>query len=921
MHSGRGKYGAIIVGVVAAFAGGCARHAPLEAYATGEMHVVTGDSAAPGDRIVFDPADGSIRLFAAANASTAFQLVADADTHGAHGVVVSVSDLTGPDGAALPRDALTVYRALPVRVTDYPAWFLLRSTDAPAPRDYYDVLVPADSGRTWNVEPDGRFVAWVDVQVPRDAEPGRYRGIVTLSARDRRPRRFELELEVYDFVLPEARVPVAIGGFDHRDVFRRLVHRDGGAYVPVRLNRRDEKVREGLLAIRELMTLARRHRLDLFEKTISPVLKRDRMGDVRLDWDDYDAIVVPYISGSAFDDGEPVAFWPVPLHADRPEPRYYGGYESPRYRDVIAEVAEAIAAHLSGDDATGRWIYWPWRGDDDELARRRQETLVRAARPGLENVPVLSTLPTDGGSPAVDAAAEADMLAPPGEHFAPPTGDGSAEAWFSPGRPPYAPSLHVAAPPGDARALPWVTMRYNAGGLLIPEALNWDDPNSPVGLFHPGPAYGAEGILPSARLKRLRRGLEDATMCDLLRQRGREGIADAIANTLIRHAGTDAAGEHFIDARLDGWPEDAATWQEAGRLLADEVRLAVHADATGDRDLLRQRVAWRLLMERTRGVRLERVSSAVRRTGQWQLTAEMELDLSNPLSTPVTVSVEDLELPDGWMLAEGARTSLELDAGRRGTLRLTLVGDRVPVTPDGKLPVEMTLRTPGAARRLRTGINLLVVTESRRRPEIDGRLDDWPLGLGNVAGDFRLIGRRGRLNNGSPVRATIAVVLRHSQMLYVAFRCEEPDSDAMVVHHDNLLRHSAAMPFGEDLVEIVLDPGRTAQSPGNLYHIVVKPSGVVRTGRGPTGADSPGDTEPWSADVTAAVGRYDDCWMVELSVPLSAFGEDADAELWGVNFARFASAGSEASSWTGEPRCFYVPHALGTMLMRDRTQE
>ncbi|MGC9454830.1 MAG: hypothetical protein ACP5HU_08180 [Phycisphaerae bacterium] len=925
MCSGPAKSGFLIATWLVAAAAGCARYAPPDTWAAGEMYAVTGESARPHDRGVFDPARGAINISAAANATAAFQLVADADSHGARNVRVSVSELSGDDGSKLSAEDVDTYRVLPVRVTDYPAWFLLRSADPPAPRDYYDVLVPDGSdaaGEPWDVAPGERFVAWVDIRVPRDTPPGLYRGTVTLSAANRMSKQFQLELEVHDFVLPDSRVLPAVGGFDHRDVFRRLGDEDQRNYVPPRLDRRDEDVREGLTAVRELMRLARRHRLDLFERTMHPVLKRDSRGAARLDWDDYDAIVTPYLDGSAFEDGEPVPFWPVPLHAGWPDAGNYGGAGSDQHLDVVAELAQRIAEHLRPEETSEqRWIYWPVR-ETSQPAHHLEQEMARAAE-ALGGLSLLSTLPPETlGS---RSARPAEMAAPPGEFFDPDLGGqartgGLGGVWLTPGVPPYAPSLHVAAPAADVRAMAWVAMRYGAEGLLIPDVLGWSEGDSSCRLFYPGPAYGAEGPLPSARLKRLRRGLEDAAACDLLRQRGREGVARAVANTLIRHAGVEAADHYYMDARLDGWPEDAGTWHRAGRLLAQEVRVALNGREVSERDFLRQRVSWRLLMDRTRSVRLERVSSNVRpaQDGRWR--AEMLLDFSNPLAWPVEITVGNIRTPQGWTLADDSENSLELDTNQRGTLRVAMVGEGVAATPDGKLPVELTLDMPGEPRELRTAVPLLIVPTVRRPPRIDGSLRDWPLAQGNAAAGFRLIGRRGLSGDGLATQTTLAMVTRDAENLYFAFRCAEADIEEMLVYPDNRLRHQQAIPFGEDLVEVTLDPAFKASGPEDLYHMAVKANGVVHSARGAPG-DPLHSQRPWAAGATAAVDTFDNHWVVELAVPLSAFGEDGDATFWGVNFSRFASRKAEASSWTGDRRCFYLPRVLGTMFMGRSEQD
>ncbi len=912
MLTGRAKHGISAFVLMAAMAGGCAEHPPLDGWAASEMSTVTGESRPSADRIEYDPHDRSLRLFAAANGTAAFQLVADADELGARNVRVVCSDLTGPDGEELSADAFTVYRMLPIRVSEYPGWFLRRSPARPQPRDYYDVLVPAGDNR-WSIDPHSRFAAWVDVHIPRDAEPGLYSGTVTLSASEREDWQLHLELEVYDFVLPDARALPAVGGFDHRDVFEATVRRDGAPYVPRRLNRQDESVREGLVAIRELMQLSRDHRLDLFDRRIRPVLGRELDGTAKLDWDDYDAIVSPYVTGSAFDDGEPVAFWPVPLHTGWPEPAHYDGPDDPQYIRTVREIAEDITSHLAESDADARWVLWPVRDDPTPDDPPGFAELLKGARPAMDQIPILSTLPP--GLPEE----KADLIAPPGEWFAPDDDDEDdagelAGWWLSPGEPTHVPALHAAAPAGDPRALVWVAMRYGAKGLFLPEILDWSaDPAiaSDSRLFYPGMAYGAEGILPSAQLKRLRRGLEDAAMCDLLRQRARGGIARGLANTLVRHAGRHSAGEHHLEARLHGWAQDPQTWRRASRLLAEEVRTAVHGASIDDSDLARQRVAWRLLTEQARAVTVERIASRVSPGSEAPLRAEMELELHNPLARPVSVYLEEMELPDGWSPAD-AEDKLDLDSGESGRLRLEMLGDSAHPGRSGKLPVGLTLNLPDDNRHVRTALPLLFVETARRSPDIDGRLDDWPLGTSNVAGDFRLIGRRGQIDDGLAERQTMALVLSDSRKLYFAFVCQEPNPEGMVARPDNLIRYDSSLPVGEDLVEVVLDPGRNAEGPEDLYHIVVKSNGVVL---GRRGVPASGEQRPWAADITASVGTYDQRWMVELAVPLSAFGENADRDIWGVNFTRFATQGGEASSWTGDPRCFYMPGTLGTMFM------
>jgi hypothetical protein len=54
-------------------------------------------------------------------------------------------------------------------------------------------------------------------------------------------------------------------------------------------------------------------------------------------------------------------------------------------------------------------------------------------------------------------------------------------------------------------------------------------------------------------------------------------------------------------------------------------------------------------------------------------------------------------------------------------------------------------------------------------------------------------------------------------------------------------------------------------------------------------------------------------WVIEMSIPRSAFGADGNSEMWGLNVARFRPASREASNWAECKRYYYSPLNLGTL--------
>jgi len=186
---------------------------------------------------------------------------------------------------------------------------------------------------------------------------------------------------------------------------------------------------------------------------------------------------------------------------------------------------------------------------------------------------------------------------------------------------------------------------------------------------------------------------------------------------------------------------------------------------------------------------------------------------------------------------------------------------------------------------------------------------------GNSCAKFKLIGRRGRRGDGLAKRQTMAFVLRDAGNLYVAFRCTEPNPKAMVVKPNNIVHYEQLMACGEDLVELILDPGADAVGPQDLYHIVVKPNGVLLAERGVRSRPPLGKSAPWPVEIQVAVARHADLWVVEMAIPLSSIPEAEVKRFWGINFTRFATQGCEASSWSEAPRYFYDPRNLGTMFL------
>lgn len=875
-------------------------------------------------------------LFAAANEVVSFQVVIDAP-EGVSGLSFAASDLTGqigPHKISIPAAQVRTYRMLPVKVTQYPAWYLRLTGDDARACTYYDALLDTSSrpgGQPFDL--GARSVFWVDVSVPGEALAGKYQGKLVIQSRSHRLHEIPLKLDVYDFQLPNARTTPAVGGFDHKMLFRTLIVRNGEGFEPSRMDRSNASVMEGLTAMRQLMVLSHQHRLDLFEKTMRPQLRYDAGGKVVLDWEDYENIVRPYLSGSAFDDRVGCPAWPAPFCEDWPDAEQMGGIGSETYKSAAFEMLTDSKRFFQSLKASDQAFLWPCRDDVTQTGLDRHLQIAKAIRAVDSQTPILSQMPL---LPPVQAGLKldpqmgqfVDILATPGQWFTAAAGSKLRQPshplqgqLLAPGVPPFLPGLSMVSSPSDIRALAWFADKYGCSGLFLPEVLNWDGDvfNSPAGsetrLFYPGRQFGLEQVLPSARLKRLRRGLQDMSYLWILRQRQHGAIADDVSASLVRYGGIQASGDNYLDARLDGWVQDAATWEIARRLLAEEIQAAIHPHYSTSSTLLAQRVAWREFEERTRQVRVEQERASVRRDeGRGEFVASVTLDLYNELPQDATVEATLEELPSGWRMDAPVKLP-KLAKHSRATLTLTARGPDWPAAEGGKLPLRVAMNCAGRQSRLVVPAALLLSRTTPKAPRIDGSLDDWAVRAGNAAASFRVLGKRGRTGQGQANRATTAFVMHDQQNLYIAIRCEEPSLGDIFADSSNIVRYQQLMACGEDLVELILDPGCQAKTSDDLYHIVVKSNGIIVTEKG-VGSDPPlGKPQAWPASVKAAVTKGDKAWIVELAIPLTSLGKAAQQPLWGVNFTRFATIDNEASGWSGFGRHFYDPRNLGSILL------
>jgi hypothetical protein len=920
---------------------------PIEPWAAAEMTRLTDQTPARLDHRILATDNRTIALTGGAGETLAVQVILDTADEPVTGLTIAATPLSNDAGQSVP---VRLYRQLPIPVERFPPWYLRLVPDRPSPAGFYDPLVPLAEGETFDLPAKGRLALWVDLPLPRGITPSLCRGQIALRDATGRTRSVPIEATVMPYALSTARPLPCLGGFDHHQIFTTLIRRSGMVYDPKYLDLDAPEVRQAVKHIGQLIRLGRSHHVELFDKALRPKIFRDLHGRIKLNWTVFDAIAGPFLTGEAFANRQPLAAWPLPVSADWPEPANYGGIEADTYFDTARLLVERCAAHFAQAGWSQQVFAWPYRDEVSADGYLEFLQLAGMVRAGSSTLPVLSPLPPNPPAQSSfdppDHFADAyDILAPPGRWFDPPARPNAPKAvpssrpadkalagvWLRPNDPPWTPSLALPATPADLRATPWLADSLHCSAVFIDDVLAW--PIAPANqadarLFYPGTiANKPDTILPSARLKRLRRGMEDLQLLNILRQQNRSSLARTILHSMVRYAGRDAVGDHYLDPRITGWVQTPAVWQDATALLQHEVAAAIARRQPTQAEQIASRVRWKNFTRDTTGLTPERVQTTVR-AGElpWpdvedsglvrSIRATIRIDLFSKYLTPVEATITPAALPPGWKAVLAEHIIPRLGPGQTRQARLVIEGVNVPPLPDGKLPAAVRVRTDaGQDETIRTDIAFLVAAPTAEPLAIDGSLADWPLRPNNTAGAFRLLGRLGQTPAGLADRQSRAFVLQDEKFLYFALQCFEPTLDKLQARTTNRPQYQQLLPVGEDLVEILLDPGADATSPGELIHIAIKANGVIVQERGIRTDPPIGPAEPTSLDITAAIGREDNAWIVEMKIPRASFGADGARPFWGVNFTRVSPQDNQASSWSGATRNFYDPRSLGTMFV------
>jgi hypothetical protein len=882
---------------------------------------------------IFSAARRRLHLVAAVNETISFQVGLRASSWPSAAVDVRLEALRGAGADEIPAKAIEILRQRAVTITEFDSWYPAHTQHATTPLEVFDHLVPWDAPRGGGpIRPsrDASEFAWVDIHVPPTTPPGSYRGRLTVASGGGAATLVaDVFMEVVPVALPSEPTLTIVAPVDPRGVLREQLGWSLDSAAATRILASEPTHQSAVAVVDAIMDMLHRHRLNPILQAGFPKFRASGPSTVEIDWTDYDALVSRWIDGSAYGDRVRSAVWLLPVSHEYPELNRNGGLRS-------AEYARILGAYLRECERHFRELGWADRAisrilPPDRLTaefvdgNRRLNEIFRAAEiqtPLVVHLPATSLASLGWrGAPAIEINSPG-VWAPPAAWFEPRAMSQQRSlgqrVFFVPGAPPFSPSLSPAAPAADALSLAWQAYRYECDGIWIEHALpalnRPPDRADSDSLLASGKPYGLP-IVATTRLKRLQRSQQDYELLRLLQQTGKPFLAERTAQQVVRWGFTDACLENILAVRPAGWSIDGTLNGVARGLMRQEM---LHEFAAGEpTDRVRADLAGRWGRIMRDAARIEPAARGVRlESHDDRLRTSVFATLTNTTDQPVAGRWILRELPPGWSTEESPAIRVSPNAAVRRELELDVTG--LSYNADGALAIPLEFDT-GAGDPHRTFARLAVTScpQVGDAPRIDGDLSDWIISVNNTAGDFRLVRGRGADGSDLPGLPTRAYFCWDREMLYVGVSCALSAGEQPSWSSDNRIQVDGAIPWGEDLVEVLLHPADTPAGTGaDLYTLQIKPSGLLVARHGAATYPPVNESVPWRTDARVAVKVGRRAWTVELAIPLDSLGESAARNrLWGVNITRLDSRRGDYSSWSGAKGHCYLPELLGNLIL------
>jgi hypothetical protein len=896
---------------------------------------------------------GAIDLSAAKNEWVSFSLAIQApdgeSSLASHTLRIVPPTTAGATPTALPAGVFSAWQILAMPVDLNRASYVrhtgFTSDAATQPRALYPLKIkdgaidlrqlvgPSASG--------GAAQIWVDLHVPTTAAPGKYAARCDLLAGESALASVDVHLTVYDFALPDERHLQLLSPLDW-DRLTQLYREPFEAVRPTLLNRDEPRYAPTIRTLDQLVALAEANRCEAFVPRLGPVVKWPVGQKPDVDWEDFVAVVSPWMNGDGFVDHQPLGFWPLP----QPE-------MLPRYdRQSQLDYDENAANRFDQNDWLTRsavMIDPPHPGrtgpaDSIELSLFASEILdaqprIRVAVP-LEDDQLLLA---NANRPKMIEPSKAGRLlcSAPGLVYAPPMrtwpqNTPRPRRWLRTDLPGLVPYAGAGGDERDVRLYAWLAYLRGADLVMFPGSLptvanpqQASDPNE-LTWFYPGQWFGLDEPLPTLQLKWLRRAEQDYEYLLLAKNRG-----DVFGPLLTARAITkpvqilSTESPDPVYALMSG-TVDPHAWRDVKDLIAHRIlaRDSHHpADAQQMHALDMQSLYW--LEPQDRQYQLGRsVDYLLDPSLRDSVALRFGVDIYNASDdTPSANTLNWTRVPPAWTIRPQGRAipSLGMFEVNHSTLEATVSLDRLSTNAAGTTakPVEWAF-TNGFTRKSYEMKAVVPVAPSDRRAlplKIDGSLADWDAADAIQSGPMTRFLARPALQRQQLEPATHPTHLYTSwgdDDFYVAFKLEGVTAP-QVYETRNFVNYQARRAWGEDLCELLIQPQYEDNTLGPVLHVVCKPTGQWVEKK----LDPRHFADPWQPIEGLAIryaGTVDGgVWRGELAIPwkaLVATGKDRPPVLR-FNVVHHVGATGESASWAGPIDFGRDESFMGLLYLRD----
>ncbi|GEM_PF-1483648 len=540
----------------------------------------------------------AIALSGAKGERVAFQVIVRGGAQGLDGMDVTCGDLASPAGATkISAKNFVMYRQ----------WYTQVTTPSTSPFGnsglgwYPDALIPSQTpkfGLPMKVEAGKLQGIWVDLLIPADAQAGKYQGQVVVSGSGRADQTIPLTLEVYNFSMPAQRhMRFRIGYSGFEEVANHYNIQPGSEEF--------QKIEDDLFKMcwEDCRFVPTTH-------YGTPRLPYKGTGDsFRFDWTSYDRRFGTYLDGSAFADKQPVNIWSLPVAVDGGIPT--GGRSADLKAldtELLSGAVKDIVRHWAekGWNLDGSFVYVADEPDPTRYAfiKKACETVLKASDNKIRTSVALYThFGATGPALVKEFSGYITMWDIAGDYMNLNALAARQKAGdfigFYQGSEPYQGSealdgdgLSMATWPVIAwrnkldtlflyNMTEWTYFRLDRGSQRPWAKLKreiWEQPlnqswqtNSQGVLLYPGQYVGVRGVIPSIRMKQIRRGMQDYEYYWLLAQKGQPAKADEFCNQIMPVTLGGSTGVKFGDSEYgEGkWQRDPRKWADVRRQMAE----------------------------------------------------------------------------------------------------------------------------------------------------------------------------------------------------------------------------------------------------------------------------------------------------------------------------------------------------------------